>query len=122
MIQSSFMRSKVISNFISYGIDMFYVSLIGMLFYVLVGKMMHPADYGILMTVIALYLVISPLTVIGFNEAVARFIPELLTKNKNKLKPTLKYVLKTSLILTTVVSVIIYFLSVFLQMFFIPTH
>ena len=93
---------------------MFYVSLIGMLFYVLVGKMMHPADYGIMMTVIALYLVISPLTAIGFNEAITRFIPKLLSKDKNKIKPTLKYIIKTSFILTSIVAVVIYFLSGFI--------
>lgn len=108
------MRSKVISNFISYGIDMFYVSLIGMLFYVLIGKMMIPSDYGIMMTVIALYLVISPLTAIGFNEAVAKFIPELSAKSNNKIKPTLKYAYKTSFILTAIVSIIIYLLSGFI--------
>jgi O-antigen/teichoic acid export membrane protein len=106
------LRKKILSDFLYYLIDMGFVAAIGWLFYIIMGKMLVPAEYGALMTIIAFFLILTPLTAIGFNEAMAKFIPELLMKkDRKRIKSYLKWVLKYSLLLAFAVALFIFFFA-----------
>jgi len=99
------MKEKIVSDFKYYLLDMGIVSVIGYLFYIMMGRMLAPVDYGILMTVIGLYTIISPLTSLGFNEALTRFLP---IHGEVRTRSYMTYALKKSIMITLVVSATIF--------------
>jgi O-antigen/teichoic acid export membrane protein len=102
------MKEKIVSDFKYYLLDMVVISIIGYLFYIMMGRMLAPVDYGILMTVIGLYTIISPLTSLGFNEALTRFLP---IHGEVRTRSYMMYALKKSIIITFVVSTVIFIFS-----------
>jgi len=97
------MKKKIVSDFMYFFADMGIVAMVGYLFYIIMGRMLGPADYGILMTVIGLYMVISPITSLGFNEALARFVPSLKDKTRAYFIGTLKLTLIISLVVSSLI-------------------
>ncbi|MBU3897285.1 MAG: oligosaccharide flippase family protein [Nanoarchaeota archaeon] len=102
------MREKIVSDFKYYFLDMGIVSVIGYLFYIMMGRFLAPIDYGILMTVIGLYTIVSPFTSLGFNETLSRFLP---IHGEARTRSYMTYALKKSFIISLAVSAVIFIFS-----------
>jgi len=101
-------KNKIMSDFMFYFSDMALVSLIGYIFYFLMGRLLIPEDYGAMMTLIGLYAVLTPILSLGFNEALARFGPRV---SDNQLKNLLSYSLKKSFTFALIVALLFLGLS-----------
>ncbi|MDD5417070.1 MAG: oligosaccharide flippase family protein [Candidatus Aenigmarchaeota archaeon] len=102
------MKERLVSDFRYYFFDMFLVSIIGYAFYIMMGRLLSPLDYGIMMTILGLYTIASPLTSFGFNEALARFLP---ITGHERTKVHLVYALKRTIIFSSVIGMIVFLFS-----------
>ena len=103
---------KVLSNVFYYSLDFITITLAGYIFWILMGKMLIPEQYGILTTVVALFYVIVNISSIGLFESLSKLVPELMKKGKTKkAHGMIRYSLKLSLPLSFVSSFIVYFFS-----------
>jgi len=73
---------KIISNLFYYFLDLSSITILGYVFWILMGKFLVPEQYGILQTVISLFSILAALTTLGFNEALIKFVPELFKQGK----------------------------------------
>lgn len=105
------MKEKIINDFFYSFLDIGLISAIGYIFYIVMGKMLTISEYGILMTIIGLYTILSSLTSLGFQEAIIRFIPFL---KKTEIKSYLRFILEKSLIVTAVVGIAFLLFSKFI--------
>jgi len=62
------MRDKIASDLRFSFFDMFLISVVGYLLYVIVGKFLSPIEYGVFMSIMTVYIATSPLTTLGFTE------------------------------------------------------
>lgn len=102
------MKEKIVSDFKYYFLDIFIISVIGYIFYIMMGRMLEPMDYGIMMTILGLYTILSPLTSFGFNEALARFLP---MHSGDRVKAHVYYALTRVVLFSAVVGLLIFFFS-----------
>lgn len=75
---TQYISQKIISNIFYYFLDLVTVTLAGCAFWVVMGKLLSPEQYGVLTVVIALLYVASSLTTAGLVEVLPRFIPQYL--------------------------------------------
>ena len=85
------MRKKILTDTFYFFLDNSFISIIGYLFFIIIGRMILPEEYGILMTVLALFNILLPLTTLGFNEAIVKFIPSFMDKKRNKIGSYVRY-------------------------------
>lgn len=71
---------KIISNFFYFFLSFATVSLFNYLFWIVLGKMMSPEDYGILFTVMSMFYILSPIVTLGFIESLPKFISDYKAK------------------------------------------
>jgi len=88
-------RDKLISNTTYLLLDWFFISLISMLFWFIIGKNLLPSSYGIIATSFQIAQFLSTICLLGFGSAIRKLIPELLEKKqKNKIKGLILYSIK----------------------------
>ncbi|MFQ6020439.1 MAG: oligosaccharide flippase family protein [Candidatus Aenigmatarchaeota archaeon] len=106
------LQRKIISNVFYYFLDIVTLSIFGYIFWILMGKMLVPEQYGILLTVVSLFYVFVSITTLGFHEALPKFISELVKKNKlSQIRSMITYSIKFVTITSLLLSVAIFFLS-----------
>jgi len=103
---------KVVSNVFYYSLDFITITLAGYLFWVIMGKMLVPEQYGILTTVIALFYVLANVCSLGLFESISKLVPELIDKKKIKqAHGIISHSLKLALLLSLVFAGLIYFFA-----------
>ncbi len=101
---------KIISNIFYYFLDLLTVTVAGYIFWMLMGKMLPPEQYGVLTAVVALFYVVSTITMLGFTEALPKLLPELLSRGRREaLGGMIKYALKIATVFGVFVSLAIWF-------------
>lgn len=73
---------KIVSNIFYFFLDFLTVTLAGYMFWVLMGRMLTPAQYGVLTAVLAVFYVLSTITALGLIEALPKTVSHLLAKGK----------------------------------------
>lgn len=108
MVYMSVKRSFV-SHLFYYSFDLAVVMIFTYLFWIAMGKLLAPAEYGIITDIIALYYVVLTFTTFGLHEVLPKFVPEFLKKGlKDKSNSLIIYALKFSFVLSIIFSILIF--------------
>lgn len=103
---------KIISNVFYYFLDISTVTIFGYLFWIVIGKLLVPEQYGILFTVVSLFNVIVVVTSLGLIEVLPKLIADYLKRKKNKeVNSLIKYSMKLIFSFSLIVSLFTYFFS-----------
>jgi len=87
----------------------FFVALFGYVFWVVLGKMLSPAELGSYSTIINMALLVTGFSFLGLNSAMAKLLPEYqIKKQAKKLGATIRWVLKTIFIVNLLASSVIF--------------
>jgi O-antigen/teichoic acid export membrane protein len=104
------MRQRVISNVVYSGLDMAVISVVGYLFYIIMAKLLSPAEYGLVILILAYWFVLAPLSVLGLSEGLSSLIPRALVKSPMAARSTavrgLKYGLSVLAVMCSLLLVI----------------
>jgi len=105
-------KKKIVSNVYYYFLDFSMVGLIGYVFWIIMGKLLVPEQYGILLTIVSLFSVILPFTSFGFQESLPKFLPELSKRGKNKdARAMIAFSIKLTMIITLILSILFFIFS-----------
>ncbi len=87
------------------------ITALSFLFWIVIGKLMLPSDWGIVSTFSNLVMILTTLSMLGLGAAVSKLIPEYLgTKSFTKVKSLVHFSLKVILVLSlSVMAVILLF-------------
>ncbi len=110
MIEMS-VRKKVVSNVFYSFWDTLVLSVTGLIFWILMGKLLVPEEYGILRTVISLYSILFIIPIFGSSEVATKFISEYVASDKSKIKPLVTFLMKTSFLMCFVASLLLFIFS-----------
>lgn len=113
------MREKIVSNVFYHALDLGVMSLVGYIFYISMGKLLLPTDYGLLTFILAFFYILNPISILGLGEALANIIPKLLARKPNKIKPTLRYAGRYAFGTAAILTAIIFILSFLVSSFYI---
>jgi len=103
---------KIVSNVFYYFLDFLTLVLGGYVFWVLMGKMLTPDQYGILTAVLAMFYVLMTIALTGFPESIPKFTSELIKRgNTSAAGGMIRHSIKVSLTLGLVLSAALYFAS-----------
>lgn len=75
---------KIVSNSIFLMISSLSATLFSFLFWLIIGKLLLPEDYGVISTTINLAVFLSVVTVFGFGFTLIKLLPEYLSKGQNQ--------------------------------------
>ncbi len=99
---------KAISNTFYLSIDWLVVAISGYLYWVIIGKLLQPADAGVVSAVINFSLLISGLSTLGLLTAVSKLLPEYEIKGqKEKLVGTIWWTFKIIMLLNVIIGCVI---------------
>ncbi len=103
---------KIVSNVFYYFLDALVLTILGYLFWILMGRFLTKEEYGILFTIISFSNGLALFSTLGFQEALPKFIPEFLKKGKKgKVKATIKFSIKVIIITSLIISFLIFYFS-----------
>jgi stage V sporulation protein B len=101
---------KIISNLFYYSLDFSIITIFGYIFWILMGKFLVPAQYGILQTVSSIFSILVAITTLGFSEALIKFIPELMKKGKQEEADSMMiFSVKVVTVVSSILSILIFF-------------
>jgi stage V sporulation protein B len=110
---------KIVSNVFYYFFDFLTLVVGGYIYWVLMGKLLTPDQYGVLTAMLALFYVLMTLTITGFPESVPKLISELVKRGQEKAAGgIIKYSLATAAVVGVVFSTALFFASDFLSRMF----
>lgn len=75
---------KMVSNVFYYFLDFATMTFFGYLFWIIMGRMLEPTQYGILWTSLSLFQILSIVLTFGFYESLPKFISEFKIKKQMK--------------------------------------
>ena len=75
---------KMVSNVFYYFLDFATMTFFGYLFWIIMGKMLEPTQYGILWTALSIFQILSIVLTFGFYESLPKFISEFKIKKQMK--------------------------------------
>jgi len=102
-------KSKIVSNTFYNTMDWALIAVIGYIFWMIMGKMLLPDAYGILMTVLVLYTFSVNLLSLNVQDVLGKFIPHYLaTKKQNQAFSTATFMMAISLVLVGAFSILSY--------------
>jgi O-antigen/teichoic acid export membrane protein len=108
---------KIVSNVFYYFLDVFTLTVLGYIFWILIGRLLTREEYGILFTIISFSTILTLITTLGFQEALPKFIPELLKKGKKGgVRSMVKFSIKTIIITSLIISFLIFYFSEFVAL------
>ena len=114
---------KVVSNLFYFFLDFATITLFGYVFWVIMGKLLLPAQYGLLATIIALFYVLLNVSTLGMQETLPKFVPEYIAKNKIKeATAMIRFANKTSFIFSLVFSFLIGLFANKISLFFYGSY
>jgi len=97
---------KIVSNVFYYFLDLATITVFGYLFWVLMGKMLVPFQYGILLTTLTIFQIVNVSLTLGFTESLPKFISEFMIKRKlNQVKSFIFFSSNITFYLSFVVSI-----------------
>jgi len=103
---------KIVSNVFFYFLDFFTLTLSGYIFWVMMGKMLPPEQYGVLTAVLALFYVLMTIALTGFPESLPKLISEFTKKGHTAAAGgIIKYSFKVSMVIGLLFSAVIFFAS-----------
>ena len=103
---------RLVSNTIYLFLSWFSISVLNFTYWILIGKNLPPASYGIVATGMQIIMLLSGLSVLGMTNALNKLIPELLTKNKKaQAQGSINYALKITTTLSLIFAVSLFLLS-----------
>lgn len=109
------MKEKIVSNVFYFTLDLGVMFIAGYGFYIAMGRLLTPVDYGLVTFILAFFSVLNPISFLGLGEALANIIPKLSAHNPHKIKPTLYYALKygfpTAFFLAAIILLLSFFIS-----------
>ena len=115
------LRKKLISNTFYLFINWFSVTIFSFLYWLIIGKFLSPADYGIVSTSFQIATLLSAISFFGLNSATVKLIPELLQKKKKaKIQGLISFTLKTFSISTSLISIAILLILSFFNFVKLP--
>jgi O-antigen/teichoic acid export membrane protein len=104
--------SKAVSNTFYIGLDWLSVTVVGYIFWVSMGKLLTPADYGVIATLLALYNLSVYLVTLNGQDVLVKFIPQFMTEGKKETAFSIvTYIFIVSLALTILFSFLTYMFS-----------
>jgi len=107
---------KMFSNSVYLFLDLLTVNFLGLFFWFFTGRFLLPDEVGIVSTSINLALLLSSLSLLGFQGVLLKLIPEYLEKKQNKKIVTLsRFTLKVILISNTIIILILLLFSSIIQ-------
>lgn len=65
-------------------LDWTFLTFFSLVFWIIIGKLLVPAEYGLISTSINFAIFFSTFTIIGITPAISKLIPEYVEKKKNK--------------------------------------
>lgn len=98
---------KIVSNMFYFFLDFLTVTVAGYIFWMLMGKMLAPDQYGILTAVLAIFSVMASVVIVGLTEA----LPKLVSENKQTSGGIIRYSFKVATALGLFFSILVYFLA-----------
>jgi len=99
---------RAISNTFYLFLDWLGIALSGYLYWVIIGKLLQPADAGVVSAFINFSLLISGLSTLGLLTAVSRLLPEYEIKGqKEKLVGTIWWTFKIIMLLNVIIGCVI---------------
>lgn len=105
-------RRKLMSNAFYIFLNWFAISTLNFLYWIVAGKLLLSAEYGIASTVFAFASIISSLSLLGIDGALRKLIPEYQAKNqKEKIQGAIKFSFKLFLLTNLAIAVIIFILT-----------
>lgn len=105
-------RKKLISNTVYIFLSWFSMTFFGLLFWLVIGKILIPEYYGIIATAIQVELFVFPIVSLGLFESTKRLIPELRErKEKGKIQGVINFSLGAIIISSLITSSILMVLS-----------
>jgi len=105
-------KDKLISNTVFLFLDWVSITILGFLFWFVIGKTLPKAEVGIISTSINFALVLSGLALLGLQTAVWKLIPEYSAKKQNnKLISLIRFSLKAVLLSNFIILLILFLLS-----------
>lgn len=103
---------KLVSNITFLFIDWFFLTILSLIFWLVIGKTLSPSEYGIISTFIYFTILLSSVTPIGFSFAVSKLIPEYVEKKKiGNVKKLIYFSLKVVLISSISISLVLFAFS-----------
>jgi O-antigen/teichoic acid export membrane protein len=97
-------------------LNWFAISALNFLYWIVAGKLLLSAEYGIASTVFALTSIISSLTLFGLDSSLRKLIPEYQAKNqKEKIYGVIKFSFKVFLLTNLIVVIAIFISTPFLS-------
>lgn len=111
-------QNKLISNvsyiFLNWGFTTFFT----MLFWMILGKTVSPASYGVIATILQISALLSPTTLLGIDIATSKLIPEFLKrKEKGKVQGLINFSFKITVVSSISTAIILIILSPYISNF-----
>ena len=98
---------KVASNIFYYFLDFLTLTGFGYVFWIMMGKMLPPEQYGILFSVVSLFYILVVVSTLGMYESLPKFISE----NKKNPGSVIKFSMNLSIAFSLALSAFIYIFS-----------
>ena len=107
---------KLVSNSAYLFIDWFIGTLMGLIYWVMAGKLLLPKEYGIVSTAFNLAMILSGISALGLGQTMWKLIAEYLAKNRvgkviSLIRFSFKIIIISNLIILTVFLVFTNFIS-----------
>ena len=110
--------NKLIPNTFYLFLDLASMSGLGFLFWIIMGKMLVPYEYGIVATFLNFIIFVGGITPLGLNITLMKLIPEFLkSKRTDLISSYVRYSLKWILIVTIILSAILFAVHSYLELF-----
>lgn len=107
---------KLVSNSAYLFIGWFVATIMGFVYWLIAGKLLLPAEYGIVSTAFNLAMIVSGISIIGLGPAVWKLIPEYLVKNRmGKIISLIRFSFKIVLISNLIVLLIFFVFTDFIS-------
>ncbi len=112
------LRKKLVSNVFYNFLDVFTISLLGYIFWIILGKFLLPAEYGVVSLIIGLFQLLTPLTTLGLMSALPKFVPDYIAKGQTrKIKGAVLFSIKLGLLLSLVSGLVFFIFSSYIADF-----
>ncbi len=98
---------KLVSNTIYLFLDLFSMTILGFLFWIVVGKFLGPQEYGTISTFFNLIIFLGTIIPLGLGVALMKFISEYeKTRKKEQIKAMINYSIRIVIIVLLIVSIL----------------
>ena len=106
------LRRKLISNTMYIFSDWFFVSILSMFYWFIIGKTLLPSNYGIIATSTQIVAALGGIGMLGLDAAIRKLTPEWLKKGENeKISELIRYSSKITLFSSLAMVIILIFFS-----------